>query len=176
MNVYLAGYAQTVTDNNKGNLGLKPKFFQCMEFLAYADDFMLNQRFSPDAVIGQANGKALALFPKDKIAWTLTIYNYITLGLLKTKDLDLLQKVMRKPKNKHSRVHNKILGQSIDVRPAEINKRKTTAYVSKAIAKLRIEYGWTFEEVFKSITADNDSELAELALSLYYSHPFSSWG
>ncbi len=37
---------------------------------------------------------------------------------------------------------------------------KTAAFVSQAMAKLRTEYGWTFESVFKSITADNGSEFA----------------
>ncbi len=219
--VYLADYAQTVSDTNKSNVGRKPKFFQCMAFLEYADDLMLHQKFSPDAVVGQAAKGALALFPKDQMVCVRTLYNYITLGLLKTKDMDLLQKVMRKPKSKHSRVNKKILGKSIDVRPIEINDRKTfghweidcvllkrskgevlltlverlsrqtiirimdgktSACVSKAMANLKTEYGWTFDAIFKSITADNGSEFAELtptfsgtSTEVYYAHPFSSW-
>ena len=219
--VYLADYAQTVTDNNKNNVGRKPKFFQCMAFLEYADNLMLNKKFSPDAVVGQAGKDGIALFPKEEMVCVSTLYSYITLGLLKTKDMDLLQKVSRKPKSKHNRMNKKILGQSIDERPAEINDRntfahweidcvllkrskgevlltlverlsrqtiirimdgKTAACVSQAMAKLRTEYGWTFESVFKSITADNGSEFAELTSSfsdttteVYYAHPFSSW-
>ncbi len=59
---------------------------------------------------------------------------------------------------------------------------KTVSCVSKAMAELRNEYSWTFESVFKSITADNGSEFAELTSSffntsaqIYYAHPFSSW-
>ncbi len=219
--VYLADYAQTVTDSNRSNVGRKPKFFQCMAFLEYADDLMLNKKFSPDAVVGQAASKVLALFPKNEMVCLSTLYKYISMGLLKTKDMDLLQKVSRKPKSKHNRVNKKILGQSIDERPAEINERKifahweidcvllkrskekvlltlverlsrqtiirlmdgkTAACVSQAMAKLRSEYGWTFESVFKSIRADNGSEFAELTSSfsdastqIYYAHPFSSW-
>ena len=219
--VYLADYAQTITDHNRSKVGRKPKFLQCMPFLEYADDLMLNKKFSPDAVIGQASNKVLALFPKNEMVCVSTLYTYISLGLLKTKDMDLLQKVSRKPKSKHNRVNKKILGQSIDERPAEINERKifahweidcvllkrskekvlltlverlsrqtiirlldgkTAACVSQAMAKLRTEYGWTFESVFKSVTADNGSEFAELTSSfsdtstqVYYAHPFSSW-
>ena len=210
-----------MTDNNKGNVGRKPKFFQCMAFLNYADNLMLNESFSPDAVVGQAARGALALYSPDEMVCVRTLYNYITLGLLKTKDMDLLQKVNRKPKSKHSKVNKKILGMSIDERPAEINDRKTfghweidcvllkrekgevlltlverlsrqsiirlmegktAACVSQAMAKLRTEYGWTFDSVFKSITADNGSEFAELTptfsdspTQVYFAHPYSSW-
>lgn len=219
--VYLADYAQTVTDNNKAKVGRKPKFFQCMKFLEDADKLMLEEKFSPDAVAGPAGKAALGLYPKENMVCTRTLYNYITLGLLRTKDTDLLQKVNRKPKRKHSKKNKKILGTSIDERPAEINDRetfghweidcvllkrekgevlltlvervsrqsiirlmegKTAACVSQAMAKLRTEYGWTFDSVFKSITADNGSEFAELTptfsdtpTQVYFAHPYSSW-
>lgn len=123
--LYLADYAQTVANNNKANVGRKPKFFECMEFLEYADNRMLKDKFSPDAVVGQAGPEALSLFPKDKMVSTRTLYNYIDLGLLKTKNMNLLQKVTRKARGKTNRINKKILGQSIDQRPSEINNRET---------------------------------------------------
>jgi len=48
--------------------------------------------------------------------------------------------------------------------------------------KLKAWHGELFEEVFKSITADNGSEFSELSAILeslkseaYFSHPYSSW-
>lgn len=100
--VYLADYDKTVTDNIKSNIGRKPKFFPFMAFLECADNLMLNKKYSPDAVVGQAGKGALALYPKDEMVYVSTLYTYINMGFIKTKDMDLLQKVSRKPKSKHS--------------------------------------------------------------------------
>lgn len=66
---------------------------------------MLNHKFSPDAIVGQASKERLKLFPKDEMVCTRTLYKYITLRLLKTKDVAILQKVSWKSKSKHSRTN-----------------------------------------------------------------------
>jgi IS30 family transposase len=53
--------------------------------------------------------------------------------------------------------------------------------VTHAIQKLKQEFGTHFSDVFKTITADNGSEVAELSAQettgtgVYFTHPFSSW-
>ena len=111
-------------------------------------------------------------------------------------------------------MNKKILGQSIDERPSEINDRKTFAHweidcillkrskgevlltlvaclsrqtiirimngktaacVNQAMAKLRTEYGWILESVFRSEFAKLTSRLSDISAEVYYAHPFSSW-
>ena len=48
----------------------------------------------------------------------------------------------------------------------------------EALETLKENYGDNFNQVFKSITADNGSEFAELpniGISVYFAHPYSSW-
>ena len=43
---------------------------------------------------------------------------------------------------------------------------------------LQMHYGDNFSKIFKSITADNGSEFADLcnsAVQIYYAHPYSAW-
>jgi len=58
---------------------------------------------------------------------------------------------------------------------------KESEYVNAALEVLREEYGDKFPEVFKTITADNGSEFADLSelepygIGIYFAHPYSSW-
>ena len=58
---------------------------------------------------------------------------------------------------------------------------KTSAAVIAAMEVLREEYAECFNEVFKTITADNGDEFAELStlekygVKIYFAHPYSSW-
>lgn len=63
---------------------------------------MLNERWSPDMVVGYAKGREL--FSPDLIPCTSTLYNGIDRGITKTKNIDLLDKVSRKPRN-NSPIH-----------------------------------------------------------------------
>lgn len=57
----------------------------------------------------------------------------------------------------------------------------SAAAVSEALSSLEVEFGDRFSKVFKTITADNGSEFAELIdtkpdnTEVYFTHPFSSW-
>lgn len=57
----------------------------------------------------------------------------------------------------------------------------SAAAVTHAIQRLKQEFGTHFSDVFKTITADNGSEFAELSAQettstqVYFTHPFSSW-
>ncbi|KAF0223497.1 MAG: integrase catalytic [Erysipelotrichaceae bacterium] len=50
-----------------------------------------------------------------------TLYRYIDKGLMSLNNMDLWLKLQRNTKPKRNRERKRILGQSIDVRPQEIN-------------------------------------------------------
>ena len=59
---------------------------------------------------------------------------------------------------------------------------KTSFAVNEGIAYLKEYYGTKFSQVFKTITSDNGSEVAELSqiendtsIKIYFAHPYSSW-
>lgn len=99
----------------------KPKFFTCGKFIEYADALMKDEDFSPNAVVGQALD--LELFRPEEMVCTNTLYRYIDSGILTTKNIELPQKLSRKPRNVYARVSKRVLGKSIDKRPAEVNDR-----------------------------------------------------
>ena len=57
----------------------------------------------------------------------------------------------------------------------------SAAAITQALESLKAEYGDKFSQVFKTITADNGSEFAELTdeapegTKVYFTHPYSSW-
>ncbi|MFM2488792.1 hypothetical protein ABW365_12070 [Enterococcus avium] len=48
---------------------------------------MKNEKYSPDAVVGRV--KKLGLFSDEEVPCTTTLYNYINLGFMGTKNIDL---------------------------------------------------------------------------------------
>ena len=118
---YFAETAQTIADESKANVGRKMKFLTCSRFIAYADQLMKEEDFSPDAVVGQV--RDLGLYSPQEMVCTNTLYRYIDLGILQTRNIDLTQKMSRKPHNTYDRVNKRVFGKSIDERPAEVNDR-----------------------------------------------------
>ena len=55
---------------------------------------------------------------------TKTLYNYVDLGLMDIKSIDLLEKVKRNTKAHRVRANKRILGRSIDERSPRIDNRK----------------------------------------------------
>jgi len=109
---------------NRQNCGRRPKWLQCDSFTTWADDKMLNDGWSPDMVVGRATREKL--FPADLIPSTSTLYHWIDRGIMKTKNIDLLEKVSRKPRNdspKH-RENRRVLGPSIKDRPEKVDARE----------------------------------------------------
>jgi IS30 family transposase len=81
----------------------------------------LQDRWSPDAVCGYAELHGLF---DDAIVCTKTLYNYIDLGLIAVKNIDLPMKVRLNTKKKRSRQNKRVLGRSIEERPAEVEQRE----------------------------------------------------
>ena len=55
---------------------------------------------------------------------TKTLYNYVDLGLLKIKNIDLPEKLKRSEKSKKTRENKKKLGNSIEQRPDDVDTRE----------------------------------------------------
>lgn len=216
---YFPETGQAVYD--KGRVACRPtcKLVAVEPFLQFAEAKILRDKWSPDTVVG---------FCKDHEDWndkarvsTKTLYNYIDQGLLKVRNIDLALKVRRKSKTQIVRKNKRILGRSIEERPAAVNTReefghweidtvigkrsndhvlltlierktrqglfirledKTSQSVSACLTKLKIRFKHCFSQLFKTVTADNGSEFAELAAQLeqwgsqaYFAHPYSSW-
>ena len=58
---------------------------------------MLKDKWSPDAYVGYA--KENRLFPSSEIPSTKSLYNWVNKSLMKTKNIDLLEKVKRRNKD-----------------------------------------------------------------------------
>ena len=210
---YFAETGQIVYEKNRQKCRKPFKISEAKEFVEYAEEKIIKEKLSPDSVVGYA--KKHKLF--EVIVCTKTLYNYIDNGLIEVRNIDLAQKVRRKPKRKHNREYRKKLGQSIELRPKIVDGReefghweidtvlgkneadevlltlderktrkryimrlpaKKAQCVTEALKSLKQYYGDKFAQVFKSITADNGSEFANLSsigVPIYFAHPYSSW-
>ncbi len=77
---------------------------------------------SLDAVVGRI--KREKCFLPEEMVCTTTLYAYINAQLLEVRNIDLLSKLKRKTTTKRNRKNKKILGQSIEKRPAEVLTRE----------------------------------------------------
>ncbi len=123
--VYDADAGQAFYEKQRLNCGRRPKWAKTDAFIDWADDKMLNEKWSPDIVVGFA--RKHKLFDFSIIPGTTTLYQWIDRGIMKTKNIDLLEKLSRKIKTVRSsyRSNKRILGKSIEERPKEIETRET---------------------------------------------------
>ena len=89
--------------------------------LEFATHKIKEERWSPDAVVGyaQVNG----LFEKHERVCTKSLYRTIDEGLMDLMNMDLLLKLRRNTRKRRVRDHKRVLGTSIDQRPALVNER-----------------------------------------------------
>ncbi|WP_270218766.1 IS30 family transposase [Enterococcus lactis] len=122
--VYDADRGQAVYEENRTHCGRRPKWADSDAFLAWADEKMLQEKWSPDVVVGYA--KEHDLFDLALIPSTATLYQWIDRGIMKITNLDLLEKLSRKPRKpkRSQRPHNRILGRSIAERPQAVENRE----------------------------------------------------
>lgn len=121
--VYDADKSQSAYDNQRLNCERCPKWADSDAFMEWADEKMLEDHWSPDVVVGFA--KRQELFDPKLIPSTTTLYNWIDSGIMRTKNMDLLEKLSRKPRQKKrsAKANKRILGTSIDERPEEVESR-----------------------------------------------------
>ena len=216
---YKADAGQQRYNENRRNSTRKYRCLETASFLKYVVKQFREENWSLDACFGRAllSGK----FSRQEMVCSKTLYNYVDLGLLPIKNIDLPEKLRRNTKSKRVRENRKNLGKSIEERPKIVESREefghwefdsvlgsknanepvaltmvermtraaiwlrvvdhSASAVTHAIQKLKQEFGTHFSDVFKTITADNGSEFAELSAQqtistqVYFTHPFSSW-
>ena len=117
---YFADVGQRVYEEHRQNCRKPIKIAEAEEFVEYAEEKILKEHLSPDSVAGYV--KKHKLF--EVTLCTKTLYNYIDKCLIKVKNIDLAQKVRRKPRKKHNREYLKKLGESIEMRPKSVEERE----------------------------------------------------
>lgn len=196
--------------------------YRCMKtsrFLRFVVRMFRQKGWSLDACVGYAltSGK----FRRDEIVCTKTLYNYVALGLLSIRNIDLPEKLSRNTKGAKDRENKRNLGTSIEERPEIVESRtefghweidsvlgkkgedepivmtlteRMTRYslwikarnhtaeaIQEALESVLAHFGERVGQVFKTITADNGSEFAQLhtletgETKVYFTHPYSSW-
>jgi len=101
---------------NRRNCRKQYRCLASVRFLQYVvEHFKSEDKWSLDASYGKAlaDGK----FRREEMVCTKTLYNYVDLGLLPIKNIDLPEKLRRNTKAKKARENKKILGRSIEERP-----------------------------------------------------------
>ena len=91
-------------------------------FISYVEKHFQEDGWSLDACVGRAllDGG----FSREQIVCTKTLYNYVSLGLLGIKNIDLPEKLKRNTRLRRIRENKRMLGRSIEERPKEIETRK----------------------------------------------------
>ncbi|MDO6299408.1 IS30 family transposase [Enterococcus gallinarum] len=100
----------------------QPKWIKAPDFMAYADYMMKVKNYSPDAVVGRA--KRENRFPHEELPNTSSLYHYIDLGLMDTRNIDLRLKVRRSPKKARINRNKRILGELIEKRSDIVDSRE----------------------------------------------------
>ena len=119
---YFAETGQAIYERNRLQCGAKSKLLIASEFIDFACEKILDQDWSPDAVVGFTS---LQEEWKDRpTVSTKTLYNYIDLDVLRVRNIDLPMKLRRNTKVKRIRRNRRILGMSIAERPVEIENRQ----------------------------------------------------
>jgi IS30 family transposase len=117
---YFADAATRQYKERRERTGCKYKLSDATELIDYVEMKVKTEKWSPDAAIGRAK--------LEQPGWitisTKTYYNYIDLGLVKVKPIDLQLKLRLNPKKKRIKERKKHLGRSIDERPKEVNERQ----------------------------------------------------
>lgn len=120
---YRAADGQAKYESNCENCGRKILALTRGKFLRYVEENFKKKHWSLAACVGRA--VKLGIFKREEIVCTKTLYNYVSLGLLKSiKNIDLPLKVRRKNSVAKVRVHKKKLGRSIEERNEKINDRE----------------------------------------------------
>jgi IS30 family transposase len=121
--LYSARRAQKMYEANRLNSGAPRKWQVIGQFLDYVDEKILVDHWSPDVII--AHAKKYGGFPEWMIPCTKSLYNWIDLGILKAKNIDLNKRVRRPLKHEIiSKKNRRILGNSIETRPDIVDSRE----------------------------------------------------
>lgn len=121
---YDAVIAQQIYEGHRINSHRTPSFQKVQRFLKSVELRFRQKHWSFDACVGYSRRNRE--FAKQEMVCTKTLYNYADRGILSIKNIDLPQKVRRKPKKPtpHIRKNKTRLGRSIEERPACVAARE----------------------------------------------------
>lgn len=123
--IYSPEAGQALYTAQRQYCGRPPKWSLSNTFVDWADTQMRDHDWSPDAVVGAT--KLMDAFPDAIIPSTPTLYGWIDCGIMRTKNIDLPEKLARQPKFKSARhrARKQDLGTSISERPEAVEDRQT---------------------------------------------------
>ena len=119
---YKAKHGQAVYEQNRSACGRRYAALEKSAFLSYVDHQVRNHGWSLDACHG--NALLTGTFSKNQVVCTKTLYNYVDIGLMNTRNHNLPEKLRRNTKARKVRERKKNLGRSIEERSNEVNLRE----------------------------------------------------
>lgn len=119
---YKADVGEKVYLEHRNNSRRNYRTLETVDFLRYVEKHFDEDDWSLDACVGYA--KANHLYTDKEMVCTKTLYNYVDLGLLNIKNIDLPEKLSRKTKIKKTRENKRELGTSIEKRPDSVDTRE----------------------------------------------------
>lgn len=117
---YFADAAQRQAKERQCRSGAKFKYLKHGKLIKQIEDDVLIRKWSPDASIGRMErltGKRAGITAR-------TFYNYVELGLVRVKPLDLAQKTRRKNRKHRGQAKMREIGTRIDMRPSSVESRE----------------------------------------------------
>ena len=158
---YKANQGQQAYEQNRSNCCRHYDRLAKNRFIAYVDRHVREDGWSLDVCQGRAlqSGE----FTREEVTCTKTLYNYVDLGLMETRNHQLPEKLSRRTKHHRNRENKKVLGRSIEERDPGINERT--------------EFGhWECDLVIGQKTGDDEVllTLAERMSREYWMIPLSS--
>ena len=118
---YKADAGESVYKKNRRNSARKYHCLETAKFLQFVVGKFRTEDWSLDVCFGKAMKNKL--FPRNAMVCTKTLYNYVDLGLLPIKNIDLPEKLRRNTKTKKVRENKRKLGKSIEERPKIVEER-----------------------------------------------------
>jgi IS30 family transposase len=118
---YFNETGQAVYERNRLNCGAKSKLLFAIEFVDFACEKIIDDSWSPDAVVGYVSRQDK--WKGKPMVSAKTLYNYIDLELLHVRNIDLPMKLRRNTKTERLQKNLKVLCMSIAERPLEIENR-----------------------------------------------------
>ena len=119
-----AVHAHAIYEGHRMNSHRTPNIQAVNRFLKAVEACFKDERWSLDACVGYF--RAAHEFAAKEMVCTKTLYNYVDRGILKIKNIDLPQKLRRKPRKDTPtvRTNKKKYGRSIEERPTCVASRE----------------------------------------------------
>lgn len=118
---YSARAGEEKYKENRRNSTRKYRCLETASFLKYVVQSFQEKGWSLDACCGHALESGL--FRREETVCTKTLYNYIDLGLMPLKNIDLPEKLSRNTKKGRVHENRKNLGDSIELRDKSVESR-----------------------------------------------------